>query len=303
LAARNETEARRGTIFGAYLKLLPLFIFIIPGMVAFALAKKTVALQAAGQAGPMAAEAAQQLLAKTDQAFPILVMQVLPVGLRGLVVAGLLAALMSSLASVLNSSSTLFTIDIYQKLRPLSSEHRLVWVGRIATGVMVLISLAWIPAMAYVSGALYEYLQKVQGYMAPPIFAVFFLGLFIPRLNGVGCMAGMIGGFIIGMARMGTEIALNCKFLTLAEGTWLYNFAHINFLYFTIFLFIASAAIMVVASLLSKPPSREKLDGLTFSTISEKDRQTTKSSWTRWDVIHSCTVIGLILVIYMYFNG
>lgn len=311
LAARNETEARRGTIFGAYLKLLPLFIFIVPGMVAFALAKKTVALQAAGKAGPMAAEAAQQLLAKTDQAFPILVMQVLPVGLRGLVVAGLLAALMSSLASVLNSSSTLFTIDIYQKLRPLSSEHRLVWVGRIATGVMVLISLAWIPAMAYVSGALYEYLQKVQGYMAPPIFAVFFLGLFIPRLNGVGCMAGMIGGFVIGMARLAAEIALNCGSLregtwlynALSEGTWLYSFAHVNFLYFTIFLFIASAAIMVIASLLSKPPSREKLDGLTFSTISEKDRQTTKSSWTRWDVIHSCTVICLILVIYMYFNG
>ncbi len=299
LAAKNESEARRGTIFAAYLKLLPLFIFIVPGMIAFALAKKTMALQATGQPGLINAGAAEQLLANTDQAFPILVTQVLPMGLRGLVVAGLLAALMSSLASVLNSSSTLFTIDIYKKLKPNSSEPHLVWVGRIATGVMVLISLAWIPMMKLVSGVLYVYLQKVQGYLAPPIFAVFFLGLFIPRLNGTGCMAGLIGGFILGMGRLAAEI---CKD-SLTPGTPLYYFAHVNYLYFTIYLFIASAAIIVIGSLLTRAPSPAQIAGLTYATVSGSDRAVTKSSWTKFDVIHSCAVIALILVIYCYFNG
>lgn len=300
LAARNLKEARRGTIFASYLKLLPLFLFIVPGMIAFALAKQTVA---AGQDGAFTLQTAQTLLTPkgSNQAFPALVTQVLPMGVRGLVVAGLMAALMSSLASVLNSSSTLFTIDIYKKLRPESSERHLVWVGRVATAVLLVISFAWIPMMGDVAEVLYVYLQKVQSYMAPPIFAVFFLGLFIRRLNGVGCMAGLIGGFVLGMARLGGEIALNKELLT--KGSLAYQFCHFNYLYFTIFLFIAAAGIMVIASLLSAPPSPAKIEGLTYSTVTSEDREATRASWTKWDVIHSCTVVVLILAVYAYFNG
>jgi SSS family solute:Na+ symporter len=301
LAARNLTQARRGTIFASYLKLLPLFLFIVPGMIAFALAKKTVSLAAVGETGPIGLQAAQTVLADSNQAYPLLVTQVLPMGLRGLVVAGLMAALMSSLASVLNSSSTLFTIDIYKKLKPESSERHLVWVGRMATGVLLVISLVWIPVMSLISDVLYVYLQKVQGYMAPPIFAVFFLGLFIPRLNGTGCMAGLIGGFILGMAKLAAEIAKSQGWLV--EGSWACRFSAFNYLYFTIFLFIAAAGIMVIASLLTRPPSPARLEGLTYSTVSKEDREITSSSWTKWDVIHSCMVLVLILAVYLYFNG
>ena len=286
LAATGQTDARRGTIFASYLKLTPLFIFIIPGMIAYALATT-------GKLNPVILSEGN-----SNQAFPLLVREILPTGFRGLVMAGLLAALMSSLASVFNSSSTLFTMDIYKKLRPRSSEQHLVWVGRIATAVMVFLGLLWIPFMKHISSALYVYLQSVQAYIAPPIAAVFFLGLFIRRINGAGCMAGLVGGFILGMARLAAEI---CK--DRLHGTFLYGFANLNFLYFCIFLFLASLAIIIIVSLLTPQPAEERLRGLTYATVSSEDRRATKASWNKWDVIHSCTVVALILVIYMYFRG
>lgn len=287
LAASSLKEARRGAIFGAYLKLTPLFIFIVPGMIAFALAKS----------GRLDAT----VLSDSNTAFPILVRDLLPPGLRGLVVAGLLAALMSSLASALNSSSTLFTIDIYKKLRPQSSEHHLVWVGRLVTGVMVVVSLAWIPFMGFVAGAMYQYLQSVQAYMAPPIFAVFFLGLFIPRINGAGCLAGLIGGFVLGMARLAAEVCKGKHLL--AEGTFLYRFADLNYLYFEIVLLGAAVAIILFVSLLTPAPAAEKLRGLTYATATAEDRKETRASWNAWDVIHTCLILGLILAIYASFRG
>src|SRR5690606_876731 len=170
LAAPNVTEARRGTIFSAYLKLLPVFIFIVPGMIALALARMgTPGMETLvdAQGNPVTAAA--------QGAFPMLVQNVLPAGGRGLVVSGLLAALMSSLAGVFNASSTLFTMDFYRKLHPTATEWQLVWVGRMATVVLVIIGLLWIPVIQGARG-LYDYLQGVQSYLAPPIFTVFFLG-------------------------------------------------------------------------------------------------------------------------------
>lgn len=173
LGAPSEQEARRGSIFAAFLKLLPVFIFIIPGMLAVALARsgKVTGLEsmidAAGNVVPAGAQAA----------FPLMVHAIMPVGLRGMVVAGLLAALMSSLAGAFNACSTLFTMDFYQQMRPKATQQQLVWIGRVATTVMVLVGLAWIPVIQGAKG-LYEYLQGVQGYLAPPIFAVFFFGVF-----------------------------------------------------------------------------------------------------------------------------
>src|SRR5881409_1739090 len=186
LGARNEQQARRGSIFASYLKLLPVFIFIIPGMLALALARTGKApglssmVDASGNAIPDAAQAA----------FPLMVKAILPAGVRGLVVAGLLAALMSSLAGAFNACSTLFTMDIYQKLRPGVTQHQLVWTGRVATAVMVLIGLLWIPVIQGGKG-LYDYLQGVQAYLAPPIFTVFFFGVFLKRLNARGALAAL----------------------------------------------------------------------------------------------------------------
>lgn len=141
-----------------------------------------------------------------DQAFPVLMSNLLPAGLRGLVAAGLLAALMSSLASVFNSVSTLFTVDIYKKLKPETPEKKLVQTGQIATIVVVIIGIFWIPIMSNISGVLYEYLQSVQTYIAPPIAAVFIMGIMHKRINAQGAYVTLISGFIIGFGRIFLEI-------------------------------------------------------------------------------------------------
>jgi SSS family solute:Na+ symporter len=168
LGAASLTEARRGTIAAAFLKLLPVFIFIIPGIISFALAasgKMPLMSQA------LLDENGVLVKANAQQAFPLLVAHILPSGIRGLVVAGLLAALMSSLAGVFNASSTLFTMDLYSKFKPDASEKTLVRVGQIATAIMVVIGLLWIPVIQGSRG-LYDYLQSVQGYLAPLFFYI-----------------------------------------------------------------------------------------------------------------------------------
>jgi len=198
LGAPDERTARRGSIWASFLKLLPVFIFIIPGMICFALAKsgRVEAIQQT-----MFDSQGQLIRDESQKAFPMLVATILPVGVRGIVVAGLLAALMSSLAGVFNASSTLFTMDFYSKLRPKASQHQLVWMGRIATTVMVLIGLFWIPVIRGGKG-LYDYLQGVQSYLAPPIFVVFFFGVFMKRLNSKGCLAALVVGFAMGLVRL-----------------------------------------------------------------------------------------------------
>ena len=201
LSAPNESEARRGTIAAAFLKLLPVFIFIIPGMICYALAVsgKVPALQQTliGADGQIIRDNAQQ-------AFPLMVANILPVGIRGIVVAGLLAALMSSLAGVFNACSTLFTMDFYSKFNQNASQQKLVWIGRVATGVMVFVGLLWIPVIQGGKG-LYDYLQGVQAYLAPPIFVVFFLGVFNKRLNAKGCLSAMLVGFALGLFRLAVD--------------------------------------------------------------------------------------------------
>ncbi|MBL7154691.1 MAG: sodium/solute symporter [Phycisphaerae bacterium] len=293
LAAPDEKTARRATIFASYLKLTPVLLFIIPGMIAYALAKT----------GKLDSVILQE--GQSNQAFPLMVRELLPAGLRGLVVGGLLAALMSSLSSVFNSCSTLFTIDIYKKVKPNTSELTLVWVGRIATAAMVVLGLLWIPFMKYVSGALYVYLQSVQAYIAPPIFAVFFLGVFIKRINAPGCMAGLVGGSIIGMARLVAEVSR--KYMEgsalYQDGTFLHWFANVNFLYFCLILFAASVGLIVGVSLLTKKPSPEQIEGLTYATTTAKDREESRASWSKWDVINTIIVLLLILTAYLYFRG
>lgn len=281
LAAKNEQEARRGTIFAAFLKLMPFFIFLIPGLIAYA-------LHAQGKIQ----------LDDTNAAFPVMVKSIMPVGLRGVLAGGLLAALMSSLASVYNACSTLYTIDIYKKSHPEASEKQLVKVGRIATAVIVLLGMAWIPLMGRIDDGLYNYLQSVQSYLAPPIAAVFLLGVFFKRLNAQGAYSSMVIGFILGMAKLTLQIFQH----DLIPGSFWHSFATMNFLYFCIYLFVFSIAVLVIVSLSTPPPPDEKTAGLTFATTVAEDKAASRASWNAWDVALSVIVLVVILSIFAYFS-
>jgi len=297
LTARNETAARRGSIAAAFFKLLPVFIFIIPGIMCYALVLK-------GQMPDFNLIQNGQVDADTAQyAFPQMVKHVLPVGIRGLVVAGLLAALMSSLAGAFNASATLFTIDFYKKLRPKISQERLVWMGRIATAVMVLIGIFWIPVIKGGKG-LYDYLQGVQSYLAPPIFVVFFLGVFYKRLNAKGCLWALISGFVLGLFRLAVDTPVKMvEGFEYAEGSFLWIVNNIYFQYYSMIILFVSALVMIGVSYRTAAPDYSKISGLTYATQTEEDRQTTRASWKAIDVILSLTVLVLILAAYLYFTG
>ena len=235
-----------------------------------------------------------------------MVAHVLPPGVRGIVVAGLLAALMSSLSGVFNASSTLFTVDLYSKFRPAATQHQLVRMGRIATVAMVLIGLLWIPVIKGSKG-LYFYLQAMQGYLAPPIFTVFFLGLFMKRLNGQGCLAALIVGFVLGLFRLGvdTPVALGLEGYQQGypPGSFLWIINNIYFQYFSILIFLVCVVVMIAVSYATQPPSPDRLKGLTFATITDEQRAASRASWNQGDVIASGVVLLLILLAYLYFRG
>jgi SSS family solute:Na+ symporter len=240
LAAKNVSEARRGTIFAGYLKILPVFIFVLPGMVAAALYS--------------------EVRDAPNSAYPELVTRLLPAGFKGLVLAGMLAALMSSLASAFNSCSTLLTWDVYRKLRPNATEARLVQVGRASTIILVGLGLAWIPFMKYVSPQLYIYLQSVQAYIAPPIAACFLFGVLNRRLNGTGAMVSLISGLVLGVLRLGLELG---KAHLTPGSMWMW-LASVNFLHFAAMLFVFCTAILVIVSYATPAPAPERVVGLTY---------------------------------------
>jgi solute:Na+ symporter, SSS family len=309
LGAPNEQTARRGSIFAAILKILPVYLFIVPGLIAFALAKSgkvpglEVMVTPEGNVIPHQAQAA----------FPLMVKYMLPAGLRGLVVAGLLSALMGSLAGVFNACSTLFTVDLYQKWRPKASQHQLVRIGRIATGGMILIALIWIPVIQGARG-LYNYLQSVQSYLAPPIFVVFFFGVFWKRLNAKGCLWAMIVGFTLGLFRMfvDTPVALGmfgyadaAKTIAngYAPGSFLWIVNNIYFQYFSVIITLVSILVMIGVSYLTAEPDYEKITSLTFGTSTDEDRGRTHLSWDWRDLLGSAIVLAFIIGAYLYFTG
>lgn len=293
LGAPNEKVAREGSIFAAFLKLFPVYLFIIPGLICYALVKKN-----------LIPELTAEFAAKGSQgAFPMMVQYLLPAGLRGIVVAGLLSALMGSLAGVFNACSTLFTVDIYEKIRPNATQAELVRMGRLATIVMVIIALIWIPVVKGAHG-LYEYLQSVQGYLAPPIFVVFFFGVFWKRLNAQGCFWAMMIGFIVGVFRMAVDTPITLGILKgYPEGSFLWIINNINFQYFSILITLISAVVMVVVSYMTAEPSNEQIKGLTFATATAEDKTRTRESWNKWDVIGSLVIMVFIVGSYLYFRG
>jgi len=284
LAAHGEDDARRGTIMAGILKQLPMFIFVIPGIIALVLS----------QSGALTLE-------RNDQALPVLIATVLPMGLRGVVVAGLLAALMSSLSSVFNSCSTLITWDIYRKLHPEANEKTLVRVGQLSTGVLVVLGLLWIPLMANVSEQLYKYLQSVQAYIAPPIAAVFLIGLLWGRVNAHGAMASLLTGFALGMGRLVLEL----NKASLGEGGVLMYIASINFLHFACLLFVVCAAVLVLVSLATPAPSAVHVKGLTQATVRgiQPLGAPVSETWKRTDLGFSLLLVGLVVLVWIYFRG
>lgn len=282
LTAKNIKEGRRGTIFGALMKLLPVFLFLIPGVIALTLKMR----------GELHWDT-------PDQAFPVLMSNLLPAGLRGLVAAGLLAALMSSLASVFNSVSTLFTIDIYKKLKPTTPEKKLVRTGQFATIIVVIVGIIWIPIMANISGVLYEYLQSVQTYIAPPIAAVFIMGIFHKRINAQGAYVTLITGLIVGFLRIFLEIIGE----SLTPGSILHTVGTVNYLTFGAWFFLFCIILIVGVSLATAKPSSEKVKNLTFQTISEEEKQLSKSTYNWKDITISVVVVIIVIYVMVWFNG
>lgn len=281
LSGRDQKQSRRGTIFGAYLKLTPVFIFLIPGMIAFALDQQGVIT-----------------LSGSDSAFSTLVKELLPMGFKGLVVGGILAALMSSLASLFNSSATLFTIDFYQKYRPQAPEKELVRVGRIATVTVVILGILWIPVMRGLGKVLYAYLQDVQSLLAPGIAAVFALGILSKRTTPAAGITGLVVGFTLGMTRLLLKVlaaGLN------PDGLIYGIFVEPNWLHYEIALFIIVIITMVIVSYFTPKADEERIRGLYLGSQSAAEKAITRASWNKWDVINSAIILTVIIAFYIYF--
>jgi solute:Na+ symporter, SSS family len=292
LAAKNLKEARRGALVGGLFKVTPVLIFLIPGLIGWALYQKGL-LPIPNKVGTNVAD--------FDMVFPTLVTHLLPSGIRGLIVACLLAALMSSLASLFNSSASLFTVDVYQKLRPGRTEEHYVWVGRTATAVTVGLGMLWIPVMKLVNNeGLYQYLQNVQGFLAPPICAVFVLGLFWKRINSYGAVWGLGAGFVLGMTKLFIQTFCGAAEGKLHNPAWLAAIGDFNWLYATGVLLVISAVIIIAASLMTPPPPEEKTKGLTYGTV--RNDPEVKASWDKANTILAVIVLGLVACMYLYFS-
>ena len=282
LSGRNQTESRRGAILGAAFKLTPVFIFLIPGMIAYSLNVKGLIH-----------------LPDSDSAFSVLVKELLPLGFKGLVVGGILAALMSSLASLFNSSATLFTVDFYQKYRPNAPEKELVRVGRIATVVVVILGVLWIPVMKGLGKVLYAYLQDVQSLLAPGIAAVFLLGIATKKTTPKAGFYGLLSGFVLGMTRLALKVFAGNS---MSHGNIIYKiFLAPNWLHYEIALFFIVIILMIVISRFTPKADPASIRGLYVGSATAEEKALTRASWTNWDVIFSAIIIVVIIGFYIYF--
>jgi solute:Na+ symporter, SSS family len=277
LGARSESDARAGAIFCGLLKITPVFVLVLPGLIARVLYPDITG----------------------DEAYPTLVVRLLPTGLIGLMVAALMAALMSSLAATFNSSSTLITFDFYKKLHPGATERQLVTVGRLATVAMVGLGILWVPFITSMSSQVYVYLQSVQAYVSPPIAAVFLFGVLWPRANRYGAFSALIVGAVIGGTRFVLEVMRGSAFVS----GWplLSGFVSINFLHIAVLIFVISAAVLVSVSLATTPESTEKLRGLTFSTLGRTYASGTPPRALRFQAVCSVAIGLLVIGLWIWF--
>jgi SSS family solute:Na+ symporter len=278
LGARTEEDARGGALFCGLLKVLPVFVLVLPGLIARALYPDVTG----------------------DEAYPTLVVRLLPSGLVGLMVAALLAALMSSLAATFNSASTLITFDVYKKLNPGASEARLVTVGRLFTVVMVGLGILWVPFIRYLSAEVYIYLQSVQAYISPPIAAVFLFGVFWPRVNRHGAITALVSGAVLGAARFVLELNRGSA---LAQSAPIAPLVTMNFLHFAVVLFVVSSVLLVGVSLMTQPDTLARLRGLTFTTLGSAyiPAAVRSQQWFKVHLIATIAVALFVIGLWVYF--
>lgn len=296
LSGKNQKESRRGTIFGAYLKLLPVFLFLIPGMIAFALTKQPDSMIGRQLSAALLPDAATGALQNPDLAFPMLVNTLLPVGLKGVVICGILAALMSSLASLYNSSAMLYTIDIYKRRNPDVAEKKLVRIGRIATVVVVVLGVLWIFVIQAIGKSLYDYIQSIQSLLAPAIAAVFLLGICWKKTSPKAGMWTLIVGLVIGFTRL-------IMMIIQPEGhnAFTFIFNELNVYAFCVWMFLFCIVFAIVVSCFTKSPDREQIQGLVFGTATAEQKAATRASWGVWDIVHSAIILGVTVAFYIYF--
>jgi SSS family solute:Na+ symporter len=282
LSARNIQHARSGAVLAGFLKILPVFILILPGMIALVLFPGI----------------------KGDDAYlALIISKLLPPGVRGIVIAGLLAALMSSLASTFNSSSTLITMDIYRQFRPHANGREIVLIGRLATIALVILGILWVPLIRSISNHLFIYLQSVQAYISPPIAAVFIFGIFSKRINGRAAISALVSGGVLGAIRLLLEILCKRSLCDLGVFQW---FAEMNFLHFAILLFIISAATMLIVSNFGNPPDQEQLQHVLFNGYKEKgspvkDSSSEKKYWDHLNIAFSIVLVLTVLTLWGIF--
>ncbi len=296
LSARDEGHAKAATIFAGFLKILPVFILVLPGLIAFGLYPGLFNHNAAGA------------VTNGDIAYPTLIINLLPHGLVGVMIAALLAALMGAMSSVFNSASTLVTLDFYKKIRPQANEFQLVAFGRMATGILVVLGLLWVPFISRISSQLFIYLQSVQAYISPPIAVCFIFGILWPRMNGTGAIWSLMTGFVMGTVRFTFEVLDKTHHFQEGAIRWLLD---INFLHYAILMFVVCAIVLVIVSYQGTAPTREQLAGLTFATA-EMKIETTRVSGPhleretqlerRMNVFFSLLLVATVVGLWIYFR-
>ncbi|XP_045909036.1 sodium/myo-inositol cotransporter [Micropterus dolomieu] len=255
IAAKNIAHAKCATLMAGFLKVLPMFLIVIPGMISRILFVDEIAC--IGPEHCMAVCGSQA--GCSNIAYPRLVMAVMPVGLRGLMMAVMIAALMSDLDSIFNSASTIFTLDIYQTFRGKPSQRELLTVGRIFIVLMVAISIAWVPVIIEMQGGqTYLYIQEVAGYLTPPIAALFLLGVFWKRCNERGAFWGGMTGFTLGTVRLILAFIYRQPRCDQPDDRPAF-IIHVHYMYFAAGLFWISGLVAVVVSLCTSPPDEEQV--------------------------------------------
>uniref|UniRef100_A0A3P8N8M7 Sodium/mannose cotransporter SLC5A10 n=1 Tax=Astatotilapia calliptera TaxID=8154 RepID=A0A3P8N8M7_ASTCA len=308
LSAKNMSHVKGASIFAAYLKMLPFIFIVLPGMISRALYPDSV-----GCVDPEeCVRVCGAEVGCSNIAFPKLVIELMPSGLRGLMIAVMMAALMSSLTSIFNSSSTLFTMDIWKKHRPRASERELLLVGRIVTVILVVVSVVWIPILQSAnSGQLYVYIQSVTSYLAPPVTAVFTLAIFWKRTNEQGAFWGLMVGLVVGVCRMVLEFAFppsRCGVEDSAPAV----LRGVHYLHFAILLCGLTAIVVAVVSLLTPPPTHEQVCNLTWWTITEEPKRdiplqkvvpSIRESvlWSRFCCFNALLLVSINIFLYAYF--
>ena len=309
LAGKNQKESRRGSILAGYFKLTPVFIFLVPGMVAFALTQKP----------------GSGFTTSGDAAYTSLVAQILPHGVKGIVACGMIVALMASLASKFNASATLFTMDFYREWHPNASGKTEVLVGRIATAVIVFLGICWVLVIKALHSNLYEYLQSVQAYLSPAIAVLFGIGVFWKRATAPAALWAFVVGVVAGFARLASDLIMRNDggvvkelkqqlykgIITAdqyasgiapikAKHGLIFDFWNIHWLYFCQGLFVLTAALMIIISLMTKAPDPQTAK-YTWYGATPEEKAATRASWNALDVGLSLIVVACVIWFYIAF--